>query len=284
MSPEKLAELAAAIMIVSLTFGAGLQANREHLIAILKDAGLLGRALLANFVIVPILGVLIAKLFALKPEIATGLLLMAIAPAGVFVVTNVRKRGGSLDLAVALAIFLPLLSIVTVPLTAQLVLPSAKLGRLPLGHFFVTMLLFYLLPVVLGIVVAERAPAAAPRLGRIFRIIFLLSLLAQLGSLAPRLPHDVASVYGSRGVLAMLCLVLLSMGTGWLLGGPARETRRTLGIGTTLRHIGLATLIATTSFADTLVPATVLTYLFIQLIVVTIVGIYFTRTAEAAPA
>ena len=46
--------IVAAVMMVSLTFGAGLQANRNHLIAVLKDYSLLGRALLANFAIVPI--------------------------------------------------------------------------------------------------------------------------------------------------------------------------------------------------------------------------------------
>jgi bile acid:Na+ symporter, BASS family len=139
MSPEK---LIAAAVLVSLTFSAGLAVNREHLFAIFKDVGLLGRALLANFVIVPILGVLFVKLFALPPAIATGVLLMAIAPGVPLVLIQVRKRGGSLGLAVELSLFLPLLSIVTVPLTAKLVLPPDAVARLPLGQFFVTLLLF----------------------------------------------------------------------------------------------------------------------------------------------
>lgn len=77
----QLDKLVAPTMLVALTFSAGLQVNRENLIAILKNVGLLGRALLANFIIVPILGVLIVKVFVLPPFVATGLLLMAIAPA-----------------------------------------------------------------------------------------------------------------------------------------------------------------------------------------------------------
>jgi bile acid:Na+ symporter, BASS family len=282
MSPEK---LIAAAVLVSLTFSAGLEVNREHLFAILKDVGLLGRALLANFVIVPILGVLFVKLFALPPDIATGVLLMAIAPGVPLVLISVRKRGGSLGLAVELSLFLPLLSIVTVPLTAQLLLPPDAVARLPLGQFFVTLLLFQTIPLLLGIAVAHRVPAAAPRLARIFRIVFLLAVLVLLVALAPKVAHSVASVYGSRGMLAMLCLVVLSMLTGLALGGPARETRRVLGTATTLRNIGLAALIATSNFSESsLVPAAVLTYLLIQFIVVMLVGIYFTRTVERAPA
>lgn len=282
MSPEK---LISAIVLVSLTFSAGLDVNREHLFAILKDVGLLVRALLANFIIVPVLGVLFVKLFGLPPEIATGVLLMAIAPGVPLVLISVRKRGGSLGLAVELALFLPLISIVTVPLTAQLVLPPDALARLPLGQFVVTLLLFQALPLLLGIAVGHRAPALAPRLERIFRILFFVSVIVLVVALAPKLAHSVGLIYGSRGMLAMLCVVVFSMLTGLALGGPARETRRVLGIGTTLRNIGLAALIASSSFsASPLVPAAVLTYLLIQFIVVMAVGIYFTRTVERAPA
>lgn len=282
MSPEK---LIAAAVLVSLTFSAGLEVNREHLFTMLKDIGLLGRALVANFVIVPVLGLLFVRLFALPPDIATGILLMAIAPGVPLILISVRKRGGSLALAVELSLFLPLLSLVTVPLTAQLLLPPEAVARLPLGHFVVTLLLFQTLPLLLGVVIGHRAPAAAPRLARIFRIVFLLTVLVLLVALAPKLAHSVSSVYGSRGMWAMLCIVVLSMLTGLALGGPARETRRVLGIATTLRNIGLAALIATANFPESsLVPAAVLTYLLIQFIVVMITGIYFTRTAERAPA
>ena len=48
MKPE---QLLAALMLVSLTLGTGLQVDRDHLKAILKNVGLLGRALLANLIV-----------------------------------------------------------------------------------------------------------------------------------------------------------------------------------------------------------------------------------------
>lgn len=272
--------LVAAIMLVSLTFGAGLQVNREHLTAVLRDLGLLGRAFLANFIIVPLLGLLLVKLFRLPPQVATGFLLMAIAPGVPFVLASVRKRGGSLGLAVALAIMLPLLSIVTVPATAALVLPTAAKADLPMSRFVMTLLLFQLLPLLAGIAVGALAPGSAARLGRPLQILFFASAVALIVMLAPEIAHGVASVYGSNGMWAMLSLVLLSMATGWLLGSPARENRRVLAIGTTLRNIGLCAVAATSSFSDPLVAATVLTYFLIQFVVITIFGVYFARTAQ----
>lgn len=277
------AKAVALLMLVSLTLSAGLQVNFDHLIATLKNIPLLVKALIANFVIVPLLGVLLARLFALPPEIATGFLLMAIAPGVPFVLASVRKRGGSLGLAVELAAVLPLVSIVTVPLTAHYVLPTAEAAELPLSHFVVTLVLFQLLPLLIGITIGTKLPNIAPRLSRISQIVFLLTVLVVVILLAPKLAAGVAAVYGSRGMWAMLCISVLAMLTGLLLGGPLPKNRRVLGIGTTLRNIGLCLVIATTSFPGTLVGAAVLTYLLIQFVIVTIAGVYFVRlTKEAA--
>jgi BASS family bile acid:Na+ symporter len=273
----------AAVMLVSLTFGAGLQVDRDNLKASLKRVGLLGRALLANFVIVPILGVAIVKLFRLPIPIGTGILLMAIAPGVPLVLSQVRKRGGRLSLAVELAVVLPLLSIVTVPVTAAFVLPAPIKAELPLGHFAVTLVLFQLLPLILGIVVGGLLPGAA-RLARPLNLVFFAAAIALLALLSRAILDGIESVYGSRGIYAMLAITLLSMAAGWLLGGPAREDRRILGIGTTLRNVGLASLIATTSLRSSQIAASVLIYLLIQFILTTAFGIYFARTAKEATA
>jgi BASS family bile acid:Na+ symporter len=96
--------------------------------------------------------------------------------------------------------------------------------------------------------------------------------------------HGIASVYGSFGMLAMLTLTLCSMAAGWLLGGPAREDRRILGIGTTLRNIGLCSLIATSTLQNSDIAAAVLTYLVVQIIVSTLFGAIFKRRAKEAVA
>jgi predicted Na+-dependent transporter len=81
-------------------------------------------------------------------------------------------------------------------------------------------------------------------------------------------------------MFAMLCTVVLSLACGWVLGGREREYRRTLGVGTALRNPGMAALLATSSFANTSVPAAVLVYLLIQFVVVSLVGVFFKRTLE----
>ncbi|MGA8325137.1 MAG: bile acid:sodium symporter [Candidatus Cybelea sp.] len=278
MNPVK---LTAVIMLVALTFGAGSQVNRTHLVAAFKNVNLLVWALIANFIVIPALGVLLAKLFALPPFVATGFLLMAIAPGVPLVLASVRKRGGSLGFAVALELLLPLLSIITVPLTAALVLPAAA-GEIPVSQFVKTLVLFQLVPLLAGIVVGYRAPTLAQKLARPLQFVFFIAAIALIVLVFPKLVVSVSTVYGSHGMLAMLCLVLLSLAVGWTFGGPARENRRVLAIGSTLRNIGLCTLIATTNFREVQVVASVMCYFIVQFVCVTLTGIYFTRTADKA--
>jgi BASS family bile acid:Na+ symporter len=281
MNPAK---LVAVIMLVSLTFGAGLEINREHFAAMIKNASLLVRAFIANFILVPVFGVLLAGAFLSHDSaVATGFLLMAIAPGVPFVMLGARKKGGRLALAVTMALFFPLISVITVPITASLALPPDYRASLPIEKFVTTLVLFQFVPVILGVLLATRLPEAAGKIAKLARIVFLLSILTLLVLLGPTVVRDISEVYGSNGLWAMLCIVALSMLTGWLLGGPGEPERRTLSIGTALRNIGLCALVATTSFGPTSrVASAVIAYLIVQIVVTTIVGVFFTRSAKAA--
>jgi len=110
----------------------------------------------------------------------------------------------------------------------------------------------------------------------------LLALVVLLALLGPSIVRSVSTVYGTFGILAMLAIVVLSLLTGWALGGPERAYRRTLSIGTALRNIGLAAVIASTTFEGSVASAAVLTYLVVQVVVTGVVGVYFKRTAIAS--
>lgn len=278
MNPAK---IIAIILLISLMLHTGLQVNVAHLKAVLRDYGLLGRAFLANFIIVPLWGVLFARfVFHLTPPIATGVLLMAISPGVPFVVmSGGRRKGGSLGFAVELAFLLPALSIVTVPITASLVLPGSPISA---NSVIASLVAFQLVPLLIGMLISARAPQIAARLQRPLFIIILAVVLALLVVLGGPIGRAIGSVYGSLGMLAAVCVVLASMITGWVLGGRERAYRRTLSVGTGLRNIGLAALLATNVFGRGEVAAMVLTYFIIQLVLATLLGVFYTRSAPSA--
>lgn len=277
-----IAKILAIVMLVSLTFGAGLQVDREHLKEIFARVGLLARALLANVIIVPLVAVIITTALRLNPLIATGILLMAMSPGVPFVLSGTRKKGGTLSFAVALAFLLPLASVVTIPITARLVLPVQAAAELPLARFVMTLVLFQLLPLVAGVAVTWILGRRLPLLERILNVLFTVSTVGLVVVLAPRIAHSVSIIFGSLGIIAIVCIDLVCTLSGWFLGGPNIGDRRVLALATTLRNIGLVSSIATESFREPEIIAAALTYFVTQVVASITMGILFTRTARRA--
>jgi bile acid:Na+ symporter, BASS family len=266
------------VLLVSLTFTAGLLVDRAAMVDALKRVGVLLRALIANFVIVPALAFLVARAYHLADPIAIGLLLMAMAPGVPFIMAAAgRKKGGSLELAIELVFIMTALSTFTIPITARLLLPEGHGTGISLGQLR-ALGLYQLLPLLLGALLAGRRPAIAARITPFFKRLNVISMLALFAMIMPQIVRSVALLFGSFGTLAILTTVLLALATGWLAGGRREEYRHTVAIGTTLRNPGAAAVIAST-FSNPAVQAGVVTYLIVQFVVASIAGNFFKRSS-----
>lgn len=267
------------VLLVSLTFSAGLLVNRAAMLEVVKHVGVLLRALVANFVVVPLLGLLVARMYHLADPVAAGLLLMAMAPGVPFILlAGGRKKGGSLELAVELTFILAALSTITIPFTARLLLPEGNRASIPLSQL-TALALFQLLPLLLGTLLARWKPQVAQAITPFFKRLTLISLIVLFASVTPQIVRSIALLFGSLGLLAMLTLTLLSLAAGWAAGGRRASYRHTLAIGTTLRNPASAAVIATT-FKSPTVEAGVVTYLVVQFVVANIAGEFFKRVAD----
>jgi BASS family bile acid:Na+ symporter len=276
----------ALVMIVSTMLGAGLQADRERLLETLRNVPLLLKALAANFVLVPLFAWALVRGLHVDSDVSIGILLMAMAPGVPFLVNSAgRKQGGSLAFALEIAFLFSALSVVTIPLTAQLMFPPDVLAGVPAAHFLTTLVLFQLIPLVIGALVAPRlAPAAADRIVNVLHLIFLAAVAVLAVLLISKLIESVGSVYGFGHLLIIAAAGLFSLAAGWLLGGPDRQYRRTLSVATLMRNIGLCALIGTSEFKGTLVVPTILTYFFVTFVLSLPVRVYYKRTRDSAEA
>lgn len=244
--------------------GAGLQADRSELLSAVSNYGLLGRALAANFVVVPFGAYAITKILHVDDAVATGLLLMAIAPGVPFVIlAGGSAKGGSHALAVTLAVILPVISLLTIPFMAEVLLPESKRVFVPPGQLF-SLLTYQFVPLALGAITAAFAPGLSERLRRPIAGFSTLALITLWVVLIPSIIRSLIAIAGSRGVLAAIGIDILSLVAGWILGGDELDERFTMAIGTALRNPGIAMLIATTVFAGTAAAAGVTAYFLVQ--------------------
>ena len=183
-----------------------------------------------------------------------------------------RGKGGSHELAIALAVTLALISTLALPFMADLIVPGPDRPYVSPSVLF-GLVAFQFVPLVLGMVAAAIAPATVPKLSRFAKPVTLLALVALLAILVPTIAKSAAAVFGSLGILAAVLIVGASLAVGWLLGGPSREHRTTLAIGTALKNPGLAMAIAATAFAQTAtVAAAIVIYFVVQATMAAIFG------------
>lgn len=277
---HSLQNIVSIALLVSLAGTAGLLVNRAAMLDTVKRVGVLLRALIANFALVPALALLVALSYHLANPVAIGLILMAMAPGVPFtMLAGGRKKGGSLELAIELTFIMAALSTITIPLTARLLLPEGHGASVQLKQL-TALGLFQLLPLLLGAVMAACLPELVAKIIPFFKRLTFISMIAFFAVITPQTIRSFGILFGSFGLLAMLTLMILSLAAGWLAGGRRLTYRHTVAIGTALRNPGSAAVVATT-FQSPTADAVVLIYLVLQFVVAAVAGNFFKRASTS---
>jgi bile acid:Na+ symporter, BASS family len=227
----------------------GLQTTAGDLRSLLRSRGLFVRSLLANFVVVPIVGIVLVKTLPLKPEAATALLLLACTPGGISALQFTTKIKGASLCAGSNAFLLSIVAVFLSPALLTLVLPADVSVGIPYGRALLWVLVYMLLPLVAGTLMRSRAERLAEKLSKpcaiVSAILFVVVLVLIMGW-----RKDAMSAVGREALLYMLLFVVISMAVGWFMGGPAQETRMVLATVTGMRHVVLCLIIALNTFPD----------------------------------
>jgi bile acid:Na+ symporter, BASS family len=243
------------LFVAVYMFSVPLETTRGAIIQTLSHLNLMGRALLANFVIVPILGFGIAYCLDLPPQIRTGFLLLAMAPGGLLALQFARVSRGNRVFAAALLFVFCLLAILITPMFVYLFFPREGAGRLPFGWLTMMLLLLVVAPLIVGRVLQKLIPDQAPTLGlwlgRLSIVIFIIAAVT-----AGRYKSPAIKLMGTNGIAAIVLLILGAWAVGWLLGGPEIRNRKVLAISSSMRNIGVCVPIASNYFtgAEVTVP------------------------------
>ena len=245
--------------VVMYMLSVPLETTRGEIIKSAGQLNLMGRALLANFIIIPIVGFAIARIFDLPPDIKIGFLLLSMAPGGLLALQFARVSNGNRVFAVALLFIFCLLAILIVPGLALLFFPTEGAGKSPFAWLIMMMLLLIVLPAAVGRVLQTLIPRHAPGLGlwlgRLSIGTFAIAAVA-----AGRYKSVAIKLMGSYGIHAIVVLILASWIIGWLLGGPEIRNRKVLAISSSMRNVGVCLPIASNYFSGTDVSTPLLAF------------------------
>jgi BASS family bile acid:Na+ symporter len=247
------------LFVVTVMLAIGLQAEWRDLRSSAGAQSLLARSLIANFLVVPALGLLIRFLVPMPADASVGFLLLALTPGGMSALQFTTRTKSALFYAGTLTVILAVLSVVFTPALAALLLPPGYEVSVPYLHILGLMGLYLLLPLFVGVCLRDVLGGPAAKLGKVAGLVATLTFFAFVVYVMAVRKAAIAAL-SPAVVGAMIAFILGSMIIGWLLGGPDRETRAVLASASSVRGAAVCLLIAGRSFPGTDVAVAVVAF------------------------
>jgi BASS family bile acid:Na+ symporter len=237
------------VFIVASMLGIGLQVNWRDIGLALRRKSEFVWLLLANFVAIPILGLIFVRIFPMAREVAIAFVLLACAPGGISALQFTTKHKDELALAGGTAFSLTFLSILISPLLMTLFLPQDLPIAVPYARAALFVVVFLLLPLVVGIFIHQNAARLAGILAKPISLLGVLAFVAVV-VLTMALKREAKSYITGGTTLFILLFIICSIVIGWIMGGPNRESRGVIATASSMRNIALCIAIATRSFPE----------------------------------
>ncbi len=217
MQPSPLLSVVLPIALAIIMLGLGLSLTWADFQRVARYPRAVTAGLLVQAILLPGAAFGLAHAFALPPELAVGLVLLAASPGGPTANLYSHLAGGDVALNLTLTAINSLLAIVSVPLLVGLGMSHfmAKDQQIPLQFGKVlSVLLVVLLPVAIGMVVRNKKPAAAARMDKPVKIASAVFLVLVIAGAAFQQRESLSTWFAQAG-LATLAFNLISLGVGY---------------------------------------------------------------------
>lgn len=215
-----------ALGVIMLGLGLSLVLDDFRRVLVYPRAVLVG--LLCQSLLLPLVCYAIARGFALRPELAVGLMLLSAAPGGATANLFSHLAKGDVALNITLTATNSVLSLFTLPFIVNLSLTAFMgAGRVIPLQFDKVIQVFaiVLVPVGIGMIVKARRPATSARLEKPVKILSAVFLTLVIIAAVVKERGNVVDAFRQVGPAALV-FNLASMAVGYLVPTAVRLPRR----------------------------------------------------------
>jgi BASS family bile acid:Na+ symporter len=244
----------------------GFSHKLRDVISPLRDIPGLITAVVANFVLVPLLAVGILRLIPLERPMAVGMILVASAAGAPMLIKLATNAGESAAFAAAILVLLIIVTIAYMPLVVPLLADEeASTSAWAIAK---PLVLTMLVPMAVGFLIQRYIPRIARALLPYLGVVINISLWSMVMLVVYLNFGAVIGVFGTGAILAALLLIGGAFAIGYLVGTFDRSERTVLGFATAQRNFAAANVVAIDSFTDSgvLVMAVVISVVALLLI------------------
>lgn len=207
-----------ALFIIMLGMGLGLRLDDFKRIFIEPKAVMIG--LIAQLIMLPVVGYLLALVFPLSPELAVGVMILAVCPGGSTsnIITYLIR--GNVALSITLTAISSLITIFTIPLLINLSM-TQFMGegvtlQLPVVKTIVQIAVITLIPISIGMLIHHYLPKLALTLEKGVKWLSLFFLGLIIVGLLLKERENVGSFFLQVGGVT-LTLNILTMALGYTI-------------------------------------------------------------------
>jgi len=235
------------IYVVSGMLALGLSQTVKQIIEPLKNARMTISAIVASYLILPLLATSIASLFGLDPTLRYGLVLLSMAAGAevgpIFTAksnANVSLAGGILAMSIAI-------TIIYIPVMIGVFLPDVEVD---VKYLVLKLVLTIVVPLLLGLFIRSRFEKAAHKAEKYLHLISRLFVVLLLLTLIGLYYKPFIGLFGTYTLLAGVIYIVVAFGIGYLLGWPERGSMLAMGYMHGARNASVAVIAATSAFSD----------------------------------
>jgi len=237
----------AQVQLILFMLGMGATLRLEDFTAIVRRPKFFLVGAVGQFLVTPLLAVLVSSWFGLEPGIAVGLILVAAMPGGTLSKVFTYLGRGNIALSIALTGCGTLAAMVMVPLLLRTLAANYVPASfdMPVGRVMLDLALYLLLPLCVGMLLSRLAVPWRFTFSKwCIRLGFVVVVVMVVGSLGSGRIHP--REYGWKVPLAIILFCVLAQQAVMLPFRVLRWPRAdclTVGVEATMRNLNLALLL-----------------------------------------
>ena len=272
--------LMSLVFVLGTMASMGLSLTMAQITEPLRNARFVIVAVLANFLVPPILAFLLIQVFSLDEPLAVGLMLVSLAAGAPALPKTAVFAKVDAAAATGLMVLLVVVTILVLPIALPLLLTDISVTFWDIASGLIILIL---VPLAVSLFVRARYPEAAASALPHFAQASNLSLLILMVLMVVLNFSDVVGLLGSGGLLASLILVGLTTAGGYLLGRFGKAGDWLQGLGAGQRNIAAAMVVATMNFGNDEIVMVVVYSLIGMVVIIPMALELGKRAAAAAP-
>lgn len=235
------------VYLVGTMLASGLSLTPAQIFGPFRNVRLTLSAAVGNYLLIPLIAVLLARGFGLDQSLRYGLVLLALTAGAESIPLLSMNAKGNVGLSVGLLVTSLLLGVFYVPFMLGIFLSEVHIDKV---HLLVKLSVTVALPIIIGLVVKATNDKAATFLAHYAHMIANLAMGLTVVLIFVLNYDKFLLLFGTRAIGVAVIYVLATGLLGWVLGGPERANRPPMLFWFGARNASISMLLATQLFPD----------------------------------